>query len=88
MIVSTTLTSNPTWTPRNQVSYLKGSSMDSFTLRLLPKIDFNKQAQQQHNGNNLRANGSVQYIPKIYYLSSKEFNIEFCKLYMPRGLYL
>jgi hypothetical protein len=33
------------WTPPNQVSYLKGSSMDSFTLELLPKIDFN----DEHN---------------------------------------
>jgi hypothetical protein len=40
-IVSSTLTRNPTWTPPNQVSYLKWSFMDSFTLRLLPKIDFN-----------------------------------------------
>jgi hypothetical protein len=40
-IVSNTLTRNPTWTPPNQVFYLKGSSTDSFTLGLLPKIDFN-----------------------------------------------
>jgi hypothetical protein len=26
--------------PHNQVSYLKGSSMESFTLGLTPKIDF------------------------------------------------
>jgi hypothetical protein len=31
---------NPTRTPPNQVSYLKGSSMESFTLGLTPKIDF------------------------------------------------
>jgi hypothetical protein len=62
--------------------------MDSFTLGFLPKIDFNKQAQQQHNGNGLRANGSAQYFPKIYSVSSKEFNTEFYILYMPRDLYL
>jgi hypothetical protein len=39
-IISCTLTCNPTWTSPNQVTYLKGSSMDSFTLELLPKIDF------------------------------------------------
>jgi hypothetical protein len=39
-IVSSTLTRNPTWRPPNQVSYLKGSSMDSFSLGLLPKLDF------------------------------------------------
>jgi hypothetical protein len=31
---------NPTRTLSNQVSYLKGSSMESFTLGLTPKIDF------------------------------------------------
>jgi hypothetical protein len=35
----------------------------------------------------LRASGSSQFLPKIYSLSSEEFT-EFCKLYMPRGLYL
>jgi len=33
--------------PPNQVSYLKGSSMESFTLGPTPKIDF-RSAQQQH----------------------------------------
>jgi hypothetical protein len=41
-IVFCTLTRNPTWTPPNQVSYLKGSSMDSFTLELISKIDFTR----------------------------------------------
>jgi hypothetical protein len=67
------------WTSPNQVTYLKGSSMDSFTLGLLSKIDFNKRAQQQHNDNSLRANESTQYLPKIYSLSIKEFNTEFYK---------
>jgi hypothetical protein len=39
-IVSSTLTCNPTRTPPNQVTYLKGSSMESFTLGPTPKIDF------------------------------------------------
>jgi hypothetical protein len=34
---------------------LKGSSIESFTLGLLLKIDFT-QTQQQHFGNGLRAN--------------------------------
>jgi hypothetical protein len=38
--------------------------MDYFTLGLLPNIDFNKRAQQQHNGNGLRAKGSAQYLLK------------------------
>jgi len=58
--------------------------MDSFTLGLLPKINFNN----EHNNNNLRASGSSQILPKIYSLSYEEFNTEFYKLYMPRGLYL
>jgi len=39
-IVSCTLTRNQMWTPPNQVSYFKGLSMDSFSLGLLPKLDF------------------------------------------------
>jgi hypothetical protein len=58
--------------------------MDSFTLGLLPKIDFN----YEHGSNGLRARRSSQFLLKIYSLSYKEFNTEFCKEYMPRGLYL
>jgi hypothetical protein len=47
-IVSCTLARNPTWTSLNQISYLKGSSMDSFTLGLLPKIDFNTNTATTH----------------------------------------
>jgi hypothetical protein len=47
-IVSCILTRNPTWTPPNQVTYLKGSSMDSFILGLLPKIDFNTSTTTAH----------------------------------------
>jgi hypothetical protein len=39
-IVPCTLTHNPMWMLPNQVSYLKESSMDSFSLELLPKLDF------------------------------------------------
>jgi hypothetical protein len=73
--------------PPNEVSYLKGSSMDCFTLGLPPKINFNYE-QEQHNNNDLRTIGSSQFLPKIYSLSYKEFNTEFYKEYMPRGLYL
>jgi hypothetical protein len=58
------------------------SSMDSFTLGLLPKIDFNN----EHN-NGLRACGSSQILSKIYSLGYKEFNTEFCKLYMLKDLF-
>jgi hypothetical protein len=40
VVVPRTLMHNPMRTPSNQVSYLKGSLMESFTLELLPKIDF------------------------------------------------
>jgi len=39
-IVPCTQTCTYTWTLSNQVSYLKGSSMHSLSLRLLPKLDF------------------------------------------------
>jgi hypothetical protein len=39
-VVPWTLTHNPIWMPPNQVTYLKGSSMVSFSLGLLLKIDF------------------------------------------------
>jgi len=57
VVVPWTLTCNPTRTPPNQVTYLKGFSMESFTLGFFPKIDFTL-TQQQHFGNGLRANWS------------------------------
>jgi len=46
-MVSFILTRNPTWMPHNQVTYLKGSSMDSFILGLLPNIDSRKSHTEQ-----------------------------------------
>jgi len=66
---------------------LKGPSMDSFTLWLIPKIDFNMStttAQRQQ----LESKLISTITPKIYSISSREFNTEFCKLYIPRGLYI
>jgi len=40
VVVPCSLTCNPIRTLPNQVSYLKGSSMESFTLGPTPKIDF------------------------------------------------
>jgi hypothetical protein len=40
VVLPCSLTCNPTRTLPNQVSYLKGSSMESFTLGPTPKIDF------------------------------------------------
>jgi hypothetical protein len=42
------LTCNSTRTLPNQVSYLKGSSMESFTLGLTPKIDFRCSTTTSH----------------------------------------
>jgi hypothetical protein len=43
VVVPCSLTCNPTRTLSNQVTYLKGSSMESFTLGPTPKIDFSLQ---------------------------------------------
>jgi hypothetical protein len=42
VIVPCTLTCTYTRTLSNQVSYLKGSLIDSFSLGLLPKLDFTR----------------------------------------------
>jgi hypothetical protein len=43
----------------NQVTYLKGSLMESFTLGPTPKIDFSS-AQQQHLTTTFRENALAQ----------------------------
>jgi hypothetical protein len=48
VVVPCSLTCNPTRTLPNQVSYLKGSSMESFTLGPTPKIDFRCSAATAH----------------------------------------
>jgi hypothetical protein len=48
VVVPCSLTYNPTRTPSNQVSYLKGSLMESFTLGPTPKIDFKLSAATSH----------------------------------------
>jgi len=48
VVVPCSLTCNPTRTPPNQVSYLKGSSMESFTLGPTPKIDFKLSVATTH----------------------------------------
>lgn len=46
-IIPCTLTCTYTRTLPNQVFYLKGSSMDSFSLGLLPKLDFTQVTHQK-----------------------------------------
>jgi hypothetical protein len=48
VVVPCSLTCNPTRMLPNQVSYLKGSSMESFTLGPTPKIDFKCRAATSH----------------------------------------
>jgi hypothetical protein len=48
VVVPWTLTCDPTRTPPNQVAYLKGSSMESFTSGPTPKIDFSCSAATAH----------------------------------------
>jgi len=79
VVVPWTLTCNPTWTPPNQVTYFNGSSMESFTLGILPKIDFNMSRvtglRQQ-----LESKLISTITPKIFSLSSKELNTEFLQI--------
>jgi len=42
VVIPLTVTQSQSWTLPNQVSYLKGSLMDSFTLGSTPKIDFTR----------------------------------------------
>jgi hypothetical protein len=55
VVVPCSLTCNPTRTLPNQVSYLKESSMESFTLRPTRKIE-SVVAQQHHTCNGFRGN--------------------------------
>jgi len=62
VVIPLTLTRSPSWTLHNQVSYLKGYSIDSFTLWPIPKIDFTR-IVWAHTGNGLRASES-SILPK------------------------
>jgi hypothetical protein len=73
VVVPCSLTCNPTRTPPNQVSYLKGSSMESFTLGLTPKIGFSYSTttanlqclkREQISSNNL-----TKYLSKLWWNS-------------------
>jgi hypothetical protein len=50
-VVPWILTCNPIQTPPNQVTYLKGSSVESFTLGPISKIDFSFSIATAHNDN-------------------------------------
>jgi hypothetical protein len=64
VVVPCSLTCNPTRTLSNQVSYLKGSSMESFTLGPTPKIDFRCSAATAH----------LQWLQRKYHVSEQLWN--------------
>jgi hypothetical protein len=66
--------------PPNQVTYLKGTSMESFTLGLLPKIDFNT-GRATALWQRLESKLISTITPNLYSPSSKGFNIEFLQLH-------
>jgi hypothetical protein len=64
VVVPCSLTCNPTRTPPNQVSYLNGSSMESFTLGPTPKIDFSLSAGTSHTATALERTLQVNNLTK------------------------
>jgi hypothetical protein len=64
VVVPCSLTCNPTRTLPNQVSYLKGSSMESFTLGPTPKIDFKCSTATTH----------LKWLQRKYHVSEQLWN--------------
>jgi hypothetical protein len=65
VVVPCSLTCNPTRTLPNQVSYLKGSSMESFILEPTSKIDFRCSVGTAH----------LQYLQRKNYVSEHLWNL-------------
>jgi hypothetical protein len=78
VVVPCPLTCNSIRMLPNQVSYLKGSSMESFTLGPTPKIDFRCSAAHLW-----RLQRDLELLWALV-----EFNTEFLQFSMPRSLYL
>jgi len=64
-------------TPPNQVSYLKGYSIDLFSLGLLPKLDF--KLIKSHTKKILRELANLTISAEISSLRTMEFSTEFLK---------
>jgi hypothetical protein len=64
VVVPCSLTCNPTRTLPNQVSYLKGSSMESFTLGPTHKIDFRCSTATAH----------LKWLQRKYHVSEQLWN--------------
>jgi hypothetical protein len=85
VVIPLTLTRSPSWTLPNQVSYLKGSSMDSFNLGMTSKIDFTRTIEHT----SAMAWEFTDLWLSLNTLSKlREFNTEFCTIDKPRALYL
>jgi hypothetical protein len=78
VVVLCSLTCNPTRTLPNQVSYLKGSSIEFLTLEPTSKVDFSRSAVHLK-----RLQRDLELLGALV-----EFNTEFLQFSMPRGLYL
>jgi hypothetical protein len=85
VVIHLTLTRSPSWTLPNQVSYLKGSSIESFTLGSTPKIDFTR--NKKHTPATARELADLQFSLNIL---SKHYGILYWILtnYKPRAIYL
>jgi len=64
VVIPCSLTCNPTRTLPNQVSYLKGSSMESFTLGSTLKIDFRCSTATTH----------LKWLQRKYHVSEQVWN--------------
>jgi hypothetical protein len=73
VVIPLTLTRSPSWMLSNQVSYLKGSLMESFTLGPTPKIDFTR------NKEHTSANTLSKHYGILYWIFTN---------YKPRAIYL
>jgi hypothetical protein len=84
VIIPITLTWNPSWTLPNQISYLNESSIKSFTLGLLLKIDFTRTVE--HTLTTARELADLQISLNTL---SKHYGILYWILtkYKPRAIY-
>jgi hypothetical protein len=85
VVIPLTLTRSPSWTLSNQVSYLKGFLMESFTLEPTPKKDFTRTVE--HTPATAWELADLRFSLNIL---SKHYGIRYKihTIYKPRALYL
>jgi hypothetical protein len=85
IVIPLILRQSPSWTLPNQIFYLKGSSMESFTLGPTPKIDFTR--NKEHTPAMARELIDLQFSLNTL---SKHYRILYWILtnYKPRAIYL